>query len=460
MNSKLWGGRFGKATDPLLERFSRSISYDAILAGADIRAGIAHAEGLERLGHLNAQERDLIVKTLSKIGEDIDSGKLDPGASEHEDIHTLVLNELALRAGEVAKKLHAGRSRNDLVSLDTRLYLREALCGILAELATLQASLVVKAGEYEDVIIPGLTHTQHAQVVLFPHHLLAYVEMLERDRGRVSDALARMDVLPAGSAAMGGSSLRLDQRFLARRLEFREVSRNSMDAVGDRDFVIETLSALAVVGMHLSRLAEELVWWSSSEIGFAELDEAYTTGSSFLPQKRNPDSAELIRGKTGRLYGNLVAVLTMMKGLPLTYNRDMQEDKEPLFDSLFTVADSLSLMAGIVLTLKVDRAAAADALVNDFSSSSDLAEFLVTQKVPFAEAHAAVGRLVRWCLEEEKSFPKLTLEELRQFHPDFEKAALKLLTPAGSLQAKKTLGSSNPRRVRTELERWCRRLSD
>ncbi|HPJ71555.1 MAG TPA: argininosuccinate lyase [bacterium] len=457
MNRKLWGGRFRKRTDPLLEAFSRSLSFDLRLFQADVAAGRAHAEALAAAGHLTAGEMRRLTEALGEIGEDIASGRLGTGG-DHEDIHSLVLDELVRRTGEAGKKLHAGRSRNDLVSLDTRLYLREAAGSLRAALADLQEALVSKGEEYADLIFPGLTHTQHAQLVLFPHHCLAYVEMLERDKGRFADASARADVMPAGSAAMAGSSLGLDVRLLASRLGFGSVCANSMDAVSDRDFVIEFLGACAIAGMHLSRLCEELVWWSSSEIGFVRLDEAYCTGSSFLPQKLNPDSAELIRGKTGRLYGNLVAVLTVMKGLPLTYNRDMQEDKEPLFDSAETLAAALPLLAGVVRTLVVDRSAVERALAGDCSAASDLAEYLVARGIPFREAHDLVGALVRDCLRRGRGLEDLTLEDLRRHSAVFAADALGLLTPEGSLRAKTTYGSTAPAQVKRSLRRWRRKL--
>jgi len=459
MSNKLWGGRFQKQTDPGMERFSNSLAFDSRLAQADIEAGMAHAGALREAGLINGRESSTIVSTLKKIGADLEAGKLKLDADRYEDIHSLILAELARRTGETGRKLHAGRSRNDLVSLDTRLYLRLRLEEILGGIKALQTALVEQGTRHQELIFPGLTHTQHAQLVLFPHHLLAYVEMLARDRGRLEDALKRLNVLPAGSAALAGSSLPLDQRKLARELGFKQISRNSVDAVSDRDFAIEILAALAIVGMHLSRLAEELVWWSSSEIAFVQLDEAFCTGSSFLPQKLNPDGAELIRGKTGRLYGNLVALLTVMKGLPLSYNRDMQEDKEPLFDSLDAVNDSLILMAGMIRTLEVDEEAVARALEQDHSPASDLAEHLVTRGVPFHDAHLAVGKLVRWCLKDKRDFSSLSLEDLRKFRPEFGPNAVRLLQAPGSIRAKRTLGSTSPRRVRAELERWKKELS-
>ncbi|HDL64048.1 MAG TPA: argininosuccinate lyase, partial [Proteobacteria bacterium] len=351
MAGKLWGGRFRKKTDELMEDFSSSLPFDWRLYRADIKAGIAHARILREGGYLTAGERDRIIRALQEIEKEIAAGKLDLN-SGYEDIHSLILAMLSEKTGVLGEKLHAGRSRNDLVVLDTRIYLKEEINGLIELIRGLQSALVEKGIEYRDLIMPGYTHLQHAQSVLVPHHLLAYVEMLARDRSRLEDARKRMDILPAGSAAMGGSNLKLDQKLLAKLLEFKGLASNSLDAVGDRDFIVETISALALIGMHISRLAGELVLWSTFEFNFVEFDEAYSTGSSFLPQKKNPDPAELVRGKAGRLYGNLLSVLVALKGLPLAYNRDLQEDKEPLFDSLDTVRDSLAIMAGVIGTIK------------------------------------------------------------------------------------------------------------
>jgi len=458
MTKKLWGGRFKKKTAGLLERFGTSLPFDRRLYRADIRAGIAHARVLKEGGYLTARERDRIIAALREIESEIDSGKVDP-ASGCEDIHSLVLGRLADREPALAAKLHAGRSRNDLVVLDTRLYLKEELAVISGLVRGLQAALVGKGEEYSDLVIPGYTHLQPAQPVLAAHHLLAYVEMLERDRSRLAAAADRLDLLPAGSAALAGSGLKLDQKLMADLLGFRGVAPNSVDTVADRDFVLEALAALAICGTHLSRLAAELVLWSSAEFGFVEIDESFCTGSSFLPQKKNPDPAELVRGKTGRLAGNLQAVLTVLHGLPLAYNRDLQEDKEPLFDSIDTVKDSLEIMAAVVATLEFNRAAVRRALSRGFLSAPDLAEHLVERGVPFAEAHRSVGELAAWAAEEGREPGKITLEELREFSAAFEPGALKLLDPAASVRAKKTVGSTNPGMVKRNLAKWKKKLA-
>jgi argininosuccinate lyase len=459
MAGKLWGGRFRKKTDELMEDFSSSLPFDWRLYRADIEAGIAHARILREGGYLTAKERDRVIRALREIEKEITAGKVDL-SSGHEDIHSLILALLSEKTGVLGEKLHAGRSRNDLVVLDTRIYLKEEINSLIELIRGLQLALVEKGIEYRDLIMPGYTHLQHAQSVLVPHHLLAYVEMLARDRSRLEDARERMDILPAGSAAMGGSNLKLDQKLLAELLGFKGLASNSLDAVGDRDFIVETISALALIGMHISRLAGELVLWSTTEFNYVEFDEAYSTGSSFLPQKKNPDPAELVRGKAGRLYGNLLSVLVTLKGLPLAYNRDLQEDKEPLFDSLDTVRDSLAIMAGVIGTLKFNAGALKASAAKGFSSAPDLAEYLVDKGVPFHQAHRLVGELVSWALREGKSPGEITLEDLSKFSPVFDGPALKLMTPLASIRAKKTIGSTAPALVSRQLNRWRKKLGD
>ncbi len=457
MTKKLWGGRFKKPTDGLLESFGTSLPFDRRLYRADIRAGIAHARVLREGGYLTARERDRIIAALKAVEAEITEGRVGLEGG-YEDIHSLVLGRLAEKEPELAGKLHAGRSRNDLVVLDTRLYLGEELEEISSGIRALQSALVGKGSEYPDLVIPGYTHLQPAQPVLAGHHLLAFVEMLQRDRGRLADAARRMDLLPAGSAALAGSGLKLDQKLMAELLGFKGVAPNSVDTVSDRDFVLEVLAALAICGTHLSRLASELVLWSTAEFGFIELDESFCTGSSFLPQKKNPDPAELVRGKTGRLGGNLQAVLTALHGLPLAYNRDLQEDKEPLFDSIDTVKSSLAVMAGVVATLKFNPPAVERALRRGFLAAPDLAEHLVGRGVAFRQAHRAVGELAVWVIEEEKEPAGITLEDLRKFSPDFGPEALELLDPAASVRAKKTIGSTNPGMVKRNLAKWRKKL--
>jgi len=458
MKKKLWGGRFRKKTDSRVEEFSSSLVCDKRLFRQDIRAGIAHAEALRRAGCLTGAERKRIVRSLREIENEIGNGKIT--LSGHEDIHSLIIDRLIRKVGPLGKKIHAGRSRNDLVLCDLRLYLKEKLEEIASAVRGLQAALVDKAAAEGELIMPGYTHLQHAQPVLFAHHLLAYVEMLERDRGRLADAKTRLDVLPLGSAALAGTSLKLDQDLLARLLGFSAVAANSLDAVSDRDFAAEVLSGLAILGMHLSRLAEEIVLWSASEFGFVRLDESFCTGSSFLPQKMNPDPAELIRGKTGRLYGNLMALLTVLKGLPLSYNRDLQEDKEPLFDSLDTVLAELTVMAPLVATLAVDREALKRAVEKDFSFAADLAEFLVKKGIPFGEAHRLVGELVARCLGRGVLPSGVTLRDLRAISPAFDASALQLFRAESSVRAKATRGSTSPAMVEQALRRWKKKIKE
>lgn len=459
MTDKLWGGYFAGGTDRRMEIFSSSLRFDWRLYRADITVGIAHARILQKGGYLTGAESRKIIRGLKEIEAEIDKKGIDPDKEKGcEDIHSLILERLIKKVGPAGKKLHAGRSRNDLVALDTRLFLRQKLKEILTSLRKLQRVLVRKGREHEDLIIPGYTHLQHAQPVLFVHHLLAYVEMLERDRERVRDSLKRVEVLPYGSGALAGTGLKLDQKMMAEMLNFKTVSANSLDSVSDRDFILESLAALAVIGTHLSRLAAELVLWSTSEFSFIRLDESFCTGSSFLPQKRNPDAAELVRGKVGRLYGNLMAVLTVLKGLPLSYNRDLQEDKEPLFDSLDTVKESLEIMAGAMDTLEVDRKAVDRSLAASSSWAVDLAEYLVEKGVAFKDAHRAVGKLARWLRDRNPENGGPTLDDLKKFSPLFDKEALNLLSPEASLRRKNTAGSTAPVKVKRQLVRWERKL--
>lgn len=456
MSGKLWGGRFGKDTDELMVRFGSSLPFDCRLFRADIKSGIAHARILKEGGYITASERNRIIRALKEIEEEIESGELEI-SSDYEDIHSMVLDRLAEKTGTLGEKLHAGRSRNDLVVLDTRIYLKEEIGELIELIRELQLVLVDQGEKNRGVIMPGYTHLQRAQTILFPHHLLAYVEMLERDRSRLESARERTDFLPAGSAAMGGSNLKLNQKLLAELLGFKRIAANSLDAVGDRDFIVESLSALALIGMHLSRLAGELVLWSSAEFHFVEFDEAFSTGSSFLPQKKNPDPAELVRGKAGRLYGNLLSVLVSLKGLPLAYNRDLQEDKEPLFDSLDTVRNSLVIMTEVIRTLKINIENL-EAAAGGFSYAPDLAEFLVEKGVPFQQAHRSVGELVSWLLQNDKSAGDITLSDLQCFSEYFDESAMKLMNPHASVRGKKTVGSTAPVRVSRQLSQWKKRL--
>jgi argininosuccinate lyase len=354
--------------------------------------------------------------------------------------------------GEIGGKLHTGRSRNDQVALDLRLYLREEIADLLVGLRRFQESLLTLAHREISVVMPGYTHLQRAQPVLFAHHLLAYVEMAERDKGRLRDALKRINVMPLGSGALAGTNYPLDREYTARLLDFPAVSQNSLDAVSDRDFVVETLAALALVMTHASRFAEELVLWSSQEFGFVELQDAFCTGSSMMPQKKNPDVPELIRAKTGRVYGHLMALLTVLKGLPLSYNRDLQEDKGPIFDAVDTVRDCLGLLASVVGGLTVRRAAMARAAASGFLLATELADYLVLKGVPFRTAHVVVGRIVRYRLDRGKDLIGISLDELRGFSPAFEKDALDVLSVEGALERKEQIGGTARKRVEARLK--------
>jgi argininosuccinate lyase len=457
MAEKLWGGRYSKETDKLVEAFTESISFDSRLAQYDIQGSAAHAKMLAKCGIISAKERDAIVKGLEAVSKEIAAGTFvfDPAL---EDVHMNIESALTKRIGKAGEKLHTARSRNDQVALDLRLYLRDNVSRIITLICGIQKSFVGLAQKYHTDIIPGYTHMQHAQPVLFAHHLLAYVEMFERDKGRLADSLARINVLPLGACALAGTGLPIDREFTAKELGFKAVARNSMDAVADRDFAIEFLSNAALIGMHLSRVCEEMVLWAGSEFRVIEIDEAYCTGSSIMPQKKNPDIAELVRGKTGRLYGNLVSVMVMMKGLPMAYNRDMQEDKEPVFDSVDTIASSLAVVAGMVgnLQLKEHRRAKFD---GDFSYATDMAEYLVKKGVPFRKAHKVVGRLVSYCIDKGVEMYHLDMQTLKQFAPEFDGDIYRVMDICACVSSKKSSGGTAQKNVEKALADWKRKLT-
>jgi len=439
--SKLWAGRFRGKTDPKVETFTSSLAIDRRLSRHDIAGSIAHCRTLERAGVLTRREADKLVAGLKQVEKEIAGGRFRFKPAD-EDIHMAIEARLTDLVGEVGGKLHTGRSRNDQVALDLRLYLRDAVKDLLAGLRQFQ----------ESVVMPGYTHLQRAQPVLFAHHLLAYVEMAERDKGRLRDALRRINVMPLGSGALAGTNYPLDREYTARLLDFPAVSQNSVDAVSDRDFVVETLAALALVMAHASRFAEELVLWSSQEFGFVELPDAFCTGSSMMPQKKNPDVPELIRGKTGRVYGHLMSLLTVLKGLPLSYNRDLQEDKGPLFDAVETVQGSLEMLASLVGGLTVRREAMARAAASGFLLATELADYLVLKGVPFRTAHTIVGRIVRDRLDHGKGLADITFDELRSFSQAFEKDALDVLSVEGALERKLQIGGTARKRVEGRLK--------
>jgi len=447
---KPWAGRFTQSTDPTAERFTGSLAFDRRLWPWDITGSVAWAKALGRAGLLTASERDTIVRGLDAVREELATGTF-PFRPELEDIHTNVERRLHDLVGDVAGKLHTGRSRNDQIALDERLYLKDVAARVAEGLRRVQEALVARAAETVEAPLPGYTHLQRAQPVVLAHHLLAYVFMLQRDRERFRDARARADVLPLGAAALAGTAFPIDREALAQDLGFAAVSPNSLDAVSDRDYVLEFLAAGALAGMHFSRLAADLTLWATAEFGFVEFSDAFATGSSIMPQKKNPDVAELIRGKSGRLYGNLVAVLTTMKGLPLAYNSDMQEDKEPFFDSVDTLEAIVGVLPPLLaaLTFRTDRMRRAAG--EHFSTATDLADYLVRKGLPFRQAHEVVGRLVRYALDEGKTLEDLTLPEFRRFSPLIDGDVKDAITVEASLRARAVTGGTAPAAVRRTL---------
>ncbi|AEB10306.1 argininosuccinate lyase [Desulfobacca acetoxidans] len=413
---KPWGGRFGGGTAKLVEEFTCSLHFDRRLYRYDIAGSMAHARMLARQGILTAAEAEAIVNGLQTVQGEIDAGTFlfDPG---DEDIHMAVERRLTAIIGEAGRKLHTARSRNDQIALDIRLFLRDQVGVLIEALQDLRRAGVRLARRYFSVILPGYTHLQRAQPVLFSHHLLAYDEMWRRDQGRLRDCLVRFNVCPLGAAALAGSTFPIDPPYTAELLDFPAILNNSLDAVSDRDFIVEFAAAASLIMVHLSRLAEELILWSSAEFAFIEIADAFCTGSSIMPQKKNPDVAELIRGKSGRVIGHLTGLLVTLKGLPLAYNRDLQEDKEPLFDTVDTVLPCVRLMAGVLDNLALKKEKIAAALQGGFLTATDMADYLVTQGVPFRTAHAQVGQTVRFAETQGKELADLTLEEIKQFAP-------------------------------------------
>jgi argininosuccinate lyase len=449
----MWKGRFQQGTAKILSQYSESISFDWRLYAHDIQGSIAHSKALLAAGILTAEEQTAIESGLRKIGEEIGSSafQFDPAL---EDIHMNIEAELTRRIGAAGAKLHTARSRNDQVALDLRLCLRAECDAIAGLVRGLQRALVGLAAANIDAVIPGYTHLQRAQPVYFTHHLLAYVEMFDRDAQRLADARKRINVMPLGSGAIAGSTIVLDRELMARELGFPAISQNSMDAVSDRDFACELLAAIAIAGMHLSRLSEDLILWASAEFGFIAISDAFTTGSSLMPQKKNPDAAELTRGKTGRLYGNLLALLTVLKGLPMTYNRDMQEDKEPVFDSVDTIKAALEVNAAMLGEIKVNAARAAEAVSDPMLLATDLADYLVRRGAPFRQAHEIIGKLVAHCIAEGKSFPQLDLAKFQTFSPLFGADVFEALDLRRALDARQAPGAPSRANVRAQLDRW------
>jgi argininosuccinate lyase len=449
---KLWGGRFTQPTDKFVEEFTASIDFDKRLYHQDIRGSIAHARMLGKQGIISMADAESIIHGLQDILVRIEAGTFDFSVSL-EDIHMNIEARLSAAIGEAGKRLHTGRSRNDQVALDIRLYLRDELVEISAYLDMLIDALLFQAERNLGVIMPGYTHLQIAQPILFSHHMLAYVEMFKRDKGRMEDCLKRLNVLPLGAGALAGTTFPIDREYVAELLEFPEATRNSLDSVSDRDFALEFLSASSILMMHLSRFSEELILWSTSEFGFIELSDGFCTGSSIMPQKKNPDVPELVRGKTGRVYGNLVALLTVMKSLPLAYNKDMQEDKEPLFDTIDTVKGSLKIFADMVREMKVKADAMRVAATRGFSTATDVADYLVRKGLPFRDAHEVVGKAVRFCIERQKELPELSLAEWQSFSTMIEADIFDAITLEASVNARRATGGTALERVMAEIER-------
>ncbi|MFT4577632.1 MAG: argininosuccinate lyase [Nitrospinales bacterium] len=454
---KLWGGRFKESTDALMETFSASISFDKRLYDCDIEGSIAHCKMLARCKIITSAESKKIIKGLQRILRECDEGRFEFSV-RLEDIHMNIESRLREIIGPVAGKLHTARSRNDQVCLDIRLYLRKEVEDIVGEINSLCKALVAIAQKYIDHVIPGYTHMQRAQPVLLSHHLLAYVEMMLRDKERFLDAYKRINVMPLGSAALAGTNFPIDRKITAKLLGFPEISHNSMDAVADRDFAAEFCSASALVMMHLSRFCEEIVIWNSSEFGFLELSDAFTTGSSIMPQKKNPDAAELIRGKSGRVFGNLVSLLTLMKGLPLAYNKDLQEDKEPLFDTAETIKVCLRVFTGMMKSAKFIPIAKKELEANGFLTATDLADYLVLKGVPFRDAHEITGKTVAFCLEKDKTLTDLSLPELRKISKRFDKDVFEHIELNNSVDRKNVYGGTAKKQVRAQITRLTKKL--
>ena len=448
---KLWGGRFTKSTDSFTDHFHSSISFDQRMYGEDITGSIAHAKMLGKQAIIPKEDSELLVKTLGEVLKDIEDGKIvfDEKA---EDIHMNIETELIKRIGDVGKRLHTGRSRNDQVALDIRMYNKAEILNIKSLLAELITALNNIAEDNLNTIMPGYTHLQRAQPVTLAHHVLAYCEMFKRDYDRLSDVYKRTDVMPLGSGALAGTTYPLDREFVKNELMFSAITLDSMDGVSDRDFCIELLAALSMIMMHLSRFCEEIILWSSHEFKFVELDDAYSTGSSIMPQKKNPDMAELIRGKTGRVYGDLMGLLTVMKGLPLAYNKDMQEDKEGVFDAIDTIKMCLPVFTNMIKTAVFRKETMYNAAKGGFTNATDAADWLVKQGVPFRDAHEILGRLVLYCVNNNTSLEDLSLDEFKEISPVFNESVYDAISVEKCVEARKIPGGPSPEYIKSLIE--------
>ena len=441
--AQLWGGRFTKETDRQVYEFNASINFDKRLYRHDIYGSIAHVVMMAKQGILTEEEKKAIIDGLVSIQEDVESGKLEID-SKYEDIHSFVEANLIERIGDAGKKLHTGRSRNDQVALDMRLYTREQVCMVDALLKQLLETILKTMEENVETYMPGFTHLQKAQPTTLAHHYGAYFEMFKRDRLRMYDIFKRMNYCPLGAGALAGTTYPLDRDYTARLLGFDGATLNSMDSVADRDYLIEFLAALATVMMHLSRFSEEIIIWNSNEYQFVEIDDAFSTGSSIMPQKKNPDIAELVRGKTGRVYGALMSLLTTMKGLPLAYNKDMQEDKEMAFDAFDTAKDCIELFTGMLATMRFKKERMAASAMNGFTNATDAADYLVNKGVPFRDAHGIIGRLVLYCIEKDASIDALSLEELQSISDKFGEDIYDAVSLKTCVEKRLTLGAPGP----------------
>ena len=450
--AQLWGGRFTKQTDQLVFDFNASITFDKRLFRKDVTGSIVHATMLAKQGILTEEERKSIVEGLTGILEDVDDGTLAIDETQ-EDIHSFVEATLIDRIGDAGKKLHTGRSRNDQVALDMRLYTRARVAEIDGLLKKLLEAILDTMENNLDTYMPGFTHLQKAQPITLAHHYGAYFEMFKRDRQRLTDIYKRMNYCPLGAGALAGTTYPLDREYTARLLRFEGPTLNSIDSVADRDYLIEFLSALSTIMMHLSRFSEEIIIWNSNEYQFVELDDAYSTGSSIMPQKKNPDIAELVRGKTGRVYGALIALLTTMKGLPLAYNKDMQEDKEMAFDAMDTAADCITLFTGMIQTMKFRKDRMAKSAMNGFTNATDAADYLVGKGVPFRDAHGIIGRLVLYCIEKDTSIDALSLEELRSISDKFDEDIYDAISLKTCVEKRLTIGAPGEKMMKQVIEK-------
>ena len=456
---KLWGGRFTKEENQLVHNFNESLSFDQKFYHQDIEGSIAHVTMLAKQGVVSEDDKKAIIEGLKGILADLESGKL-VFTKEHEDIHSFVEANLTERIGEAGKRLHTGRSRNDQVALDMKLYCRDEIDEIDGLVKTLLEELLKIMKENLETWMPGFTHLQKAQPVTLAHHMGAYFEMFRRDRGRLHDIRKRMNYCPLGSGALAGTTYPLDREYTAQLLGFDGPTLNSMDSVSDRDYVIELLSALSTIAMHLSRFCEEIIIWNSNEYRFVEIDDAYSTGSSIMPQKKNPDIAELVRGKAGRVYGALMSILTVMKGIPLAYDKDMQEDKELTFDAIDTVKGSLALFTGMISTMTFNRNRMEDSAKHGFTNATDAADYLVNHGVPFRDAHGIVGQLVLMCIEKNCALDDLSLEEFKSISPVFEEDVYEAISMKTCVQKRVTIGAPGPDAMKQVIEIYEKELAE